>query len=70
MGHKEVRRRVNQNEGIIEDPYGNLLSYKQPTKYNLWKKLERRYLSTKLLLEADSPTLDILLLVMYKFSSG
>lgn len=44
MGHKNVRRRVNQNEGIIEDPYGNLLSYKQPTKYNLWKKLERRYL--------------------------
>lgn len=44
MGHKEVRRRVNQNEGIIEDPYGNLLSYKQPKKYNLWKKLERRYL--------------------------
>lgn len=46
MGDKEVRRRIYQNEGIIEDPYGNPLSYKQVTKYYLWKKeLERRYLA-------------------------
>lgn len=41
MGPKESRRRVNQNKEIIEDPYGNLLSYKQLTKYNLWKKTRK-----------------------------
>lgn len=42
MGDKEVKRRVNQNEGVTEDPYGNQLSYKQSTKYNLWEKIIRK----------------------------